>query len=155
PLLRISLMKLASRRHVLFLAMHHIVSDGVSLGVLTQEFIQLYQSIHKGKPFSLPALRIHYRDFTSWQNRLLESKAVSVHRNYWHQKLSGEIPVLNLPTDFPRPAVQTFNGKELAFILNPERTRALLTFSRRQGVTLFMTLIATVKVLLHRYTGQR
>ena len=92
PLLRVSLMKLASRRHVLFLGMHHIVSDGVSLGVLTREFIELYQSIHKGEPVALPALRIQYRDFARWQNRLLESPAVSVHRNYWHEKLSGKSP---------------------------------------------------------------
>ena len=155
PLLRVSLMKLASRRHVLFLGMHHIVSDGVSLGVLAREFIELYQSIHKGEPVALPALRIQYRDFARWQNQLLESRAVLVHQNYWHEKLSGEIPVLNLPTDFPRPSVQTFNGKELAFILNPERTRALVAFSRRQGATLFMTLVAMLKVLLYRYTGQR
>ena len=82
------------------------------------------------------------------------SEAAAVHRDYWHQKLSGELPVLNLPTDLSRPPIKTYNGQTLAFNLWAKRTKALQSFCRRQNVTLFMTLVAVVKVLLHRYTDQ-
>ena len=154
PLVRVTLVKLDDKLHVMLFTIHHIVSDGVSISVLTREFGQLYESIHKGTPDPLSPLRIQYRDYASWQNHLLESKAMAVHSNYWREKLSGKIPVLDLPTDFPRPSVQTFNGRELSFNLDSERLNGLLEFSRGQTASLFMTLLALVKVLLYRYTGQ-
>src|SRR5262245_58208659 len=155
PLIRCSLLKLAPGRHVLLSNMHHIISDGWSIAVLEREFVTLYQSFRKAQSVSLPPLRIQYRDFACWQNRLLESPAVASHRDYWLEKLSGQIPALNLPTDFPRPAVKTFNGKTFSFALTAAQSTALLAFSRRKNVTLFMTLAALLKVLLHRYSDQQ
>ena len=154
PLVRVTLVKLDDKLHVMLFTIHHIVSDGVSISVLTREFGQLYESIHKGTPDPLSPLRIQYRDYASWQNHLLESKAMAVHSSYWREKLSGKIPVLDLPTDFLRPSVQTFNGRELSFNLDLDRLNGLLEFSRGQTASLFMTLLALVKVLLYRYTGQ-
>jgi amino acid adenylation domain-containing protein len=155
PLIRMSLLKLAQKRHVLLSNMHHIISDGWSIAVLEREFVGLYQSFQKGQDLPLPPLRIQYRDYAAWQNRSLESNAVAPHRDYWLEKLAGEIPVLNLPTDFPRPAVKTFNGKTFSFNLNAAQSRALLAFSRRNNATLFMTLMALLKTLLYRYTDQQ
>ena len=155
PLIRFSLLKLAPDRHVLLSNMHHIISDGWSIAVLEREFVTLYHSFHKAQPSSLPPLRIQYRDFACWQNSLLESHAVASHRDYWLEKLSGQIPALNLPADFPRPAVKTFNGKTFSFSFTAAQSRALLAFARQKNVTLFMTLAALLNVLLHRYSGQQ
>jgi amino acid adenylation domain-containing protein len=153
PLLRVLLIKLAQKQHVLMVTMHHIISDGWSLSVLVREFGMIYRALHKGQQLSLPALPVQYRDYASWQNQLLERETVAFHRQYWHQKLSGKIPVLNLPADFPRPVEQTFNGKIIAFSLDKFLTDRLLSFSHQQNTTLFMTLVAAVKALLYRYTG--
>ncbi|MDM8550514.1 amino acid adenylation domain-containing protein, partial [Desulfobacterales bacterium HSG2] len=102
----------------------------------------------------LRPLPIQYRDYAVWQRNLLESDEIGIHRAYWREKLSGEIPVLDFPGDYPRPPVQTFNGKTLFFTLSQEQTRNFGELARKQGVSLFMTLLATVKVLFFRYTGQ-
>jgi hypothetical protein len=154
PLIRLSLLKLAEERHVLLFNMHHIISDDWSMTVLVREFVHLYECINKPEAGSLPSLSIQYRDYAIWQKRLLKSDAAAVHRDYWHQKLSGELPVLNLPTDLSRPLIKTYNGRTLAFNLGAKQTKALQSFCRRQNVSLFMTLVAVVKVLLHRYTDQ-
>lgn len=154
PLLRISLLKLADKQHVLFIGMHHIISDGWSLSLIFREFSKTYNAIHKGKHHSLPILGIHYKDYAGWQNRLLESEAMAVHRDYWLNKLSDEIPILDLPTDFPRPPIQTFNGDIVSITLSSEQTKKLKAFNLTQGVSLFMTLVASIKVLLYHYTGQ-
>jgi amino acid adenylation domain-containing protein len=156
PLVRLSLLKLGPTRHVLLFNMHHIISDGWSMDVLVREFVQLYKAIHQGeKPSLLAPLSIQYRDYAIWQNNLLTGDSVAQSQRYWHNKLSGHIPVLNLPTDFPRPSVKTFNGKKLLFIMDKEQTQTLLTFSLQHRVSLFMTLVSHVKVLLYRYTGQK
>jgi acyl transferase domain-containing protein/NADPH:quinone reductase-like Zn-dependent oxidoreductase/acyl carrier protein len=154
PLLIISLLKLAESQHVMFLNMHHIISDGWSLSLILQELSKIYEAIHLGKHHSLPELHIHYKDYVSWQKRLFESEAMAGHRDYWLNKLSGEIPVLNLPTDFPRPPIQTFNGDRVSITLYSEQTKMLKTFNKAQGVSLFMTILASVKALLYYYTGQ-
>jgi len=155
PLLRAGLLKLGKQRHVLLLTVHHSVCDGVSIALLEHELAVLYRACKQGEADPLPPLRIHYRDFAHWQNRLLESPAIAPQRAYWLDRLSGELPVLNLPLDFPRPPLQTFNGRELAFVLDSERTQALATLARRQNASLFIVLLAVLKTLLHRYTGQR
>jgi amino acid adenylation domain-containing protein/non-ribosomal peptide synthase protein (TIGR01720 family) len=154
PLFRVSLLKIAEDQHVMIFNLHHIISDGWSMGVLMGEFCRLYDAFARGQENPLPELRIQYRDYAVWQNRMLESEHIGEHQRYWHEKFLGEIPVLNLPTDFPRPAVQTFSGNTIALSFSVEQTEGLRTFSREKGVTLFMTLLATVKVLLYRYTGQ-
>ena len=154
PLIRFSLLKLAPDRHVLLSNMHHIISDGWSIAVLEREFITLYHAFLQGQYLALPPLRIQYRDFACWQNSLLESHDAAPHRDYWLENLSGQIPALNLPADFPRPAVKTFNGKTFSFSLSPAQSSALIAFSRQHNVTLFMTLAALLNVLLQRYSGQ-
>ncbi len=153
PLIRMSLLKLADNQFALLFNMHHIISDGWSLEVLAREFLQLYTDFRQSKTPSLPPLRIQYRDYAFWQNNLLQRDTVSVHRDYWHEKLAGEIPVLNLPTDFPRPPVKTYNGKQY-YRLTTVPMSALQNFSRQHNVSLFMTLVALVKVLFYRYTEQ-
>ena len=155
PLLRTSLLKLAEQRHVLLFTIHHIIADGVSLGVLSRDLSQLYQSAHTGQPDGLPELTFGYPAYAIWQNRLLGSQQIAVHRQYWHHKLAGELPVLNLPTDFLRPPVQTFNGEELSFTLDAAQQEALLEFCHLRNASLFIGLLTTLKVLLYAYTGQQ
>ncbi|MDM8560647.1 non-ribosomal peptide synthase/polyketide synthase [Candidatus Parabeggiatoa sp. HSG14] len=154
PLIRMSLLKLADNQFALLSNMHHIISDGWSLDVLSREFLQLYVAFCQNQDHSLPDLRIHYRDYAHWQNNLLQSDTVTVHQNYWHEKLAGEMPVLNLPTDFPRPPVKTYNGKKLSCLLATPLPD-LQNFNRQHNVSLFMTLVALVNVLFYRYTEQK
>ena len=106
PLLHVKLVKIAETRHALLLTLHHIICDGVSIGVLNQEIAQLYAGIR------LAPLPIQYKDYAHWQNNWLASAEAEPQRQYWLTQLGGELPVLHLPSDFPRPAVQTFNGRE-------------------------------------------
>lgn len=154
PLLRVVLIRLAERRHVLLFTMHHIVSDGWSIGLILRQLIQHYMTVKQGTPTPVAPLAIHYRDYAHWQNRWLESDAAASQRQYWLSRFEGEAPVLNLPTDYPRPSVQTFNGDELPFEIGVERTLRLNAFCRERNASLFMMLLALVKVLLYRYTGQ-
>ncbi|MBV8487604.1 MAG: hypothetical protein JO161_04945, partial [Planctomycetaceae bacterium] len=151
---RALLLKLGDDRHVLLLNMHHIISDDWSMDVLVREFVQLYAARSRGETLTLPPLSIQYRDYACWQNDYLRSDAAAVHRAYWNEKLAGELPTLDLATDLPRPPVKTYAGQSLAFRLDAERTAALGALGRENNASLFMTLVALVKVLLHRYTGQ-
>jgi amino acid adenylation domain-containing protein len=155
PLLRASLLKLAERRHVLLLTVHHIVCDGVSIALLGRDLGELYGAARAGRPPALAPLPIQYRDFAYWQNRLLRSGAARRLRDYWLDKLGGALPMLDLPLDFPRPPLQTFRGEELTFTLDAARSRALAALAHRRRASLFIALLALVKVLLHRYGGQR
>jgi len=154
PLLRVKLLRLDEAEHVLFLTMHHIVSDGWSLGVLMRELAVLYEGFSTRKPVSLPELPIQYADFALWQREWLSGEVLESNLAYWKQQLGGELPILELPTDRPRPPVQTYRGARQSFELSKDLTDALKVLSRREGVTLFMTLLAAFKVLLYRYTGQ-
>ncbi len=154
PLFRVSLLKLSDTRHVLVFNIHHIVSDIWSMNILAREFCVIYDAFRNGRDNPLQPLRIHYKDYAAWQNRLLESEDITVHQQYWHEKLSGEIPALNLPTDLPRPQVRTFEGRTLGFLLSSDQAEQLRAFAREKGITLFITLLAALKVLLYRYTGQ-
>ncbi len=154
PLLRIFLLKLSEMQHVMSFTIHHIISDGWSIDIMMQEFGQLYNLLYRGEEVSLPPLRIQYRDYIHWQDRLLVSEAMALHWKYWHEKLSGEIPVLDLPTDFPRPSMPTFNGDAVSMSLSPEQTEKLNLFSKTQKTSRFVTLLAMLKVLFYCYTGQ-
>ena len=154
PLLRAGLIRLQPLEHVLLFTMHHIVSDAWSIGVLVQELIELYQAYSAGKPSRLPALPVQYPDFAHWQREWLQGEVLENHLSYWKQQLGGHLPDLRLPTDRPRPAVQSFRGATRSFSLSKELSDAVNALSRREGSTLFMTLLAAFKTLLHRYTGQ-
>jgi hypothetical protein len=154
PLFRALLIKLSPTRHVFILTMHHIIADGWSLGILMTELSALYSSYQKGTEPSLPPLPIHYQDFVAWQSRRLASEALAEDRNYWLNELSGNLPALELGTDYPRPKVRTFNGEVVHFTIEKNLTRLLYLFSRDYDATLFMTLLSGLYALFYRYTGQ-
>jgi amino acid adenylation domain-containing protein len=154
PLVRVNLLRLGEREHVLLLCIHHIVSDGWSSRVLISELVTLYDSFASGRPSPLPELGIQYADFARWQREWLQGDVLQTQIDYWRRQLSGAPAVLELPTDRPRPAVQSFRGARQSLALTKELADALQAMSRREGVTLFMTLLAAFKVLLGRYTGQ-
>ncbi|WP_437733786.1 amino acid adenylation domain-containing protein [Sorangium sp. So ce1335] len=153
PLLRAELLRLEEQEHVLLLTMHHIISDGWSVGVLLKELAALYPAFRRGEPSPLSALPIQYGDFAVWQRRWLEGEAREEQLAYWKRHLSGAPPYLELPTDRPRPAMQRFRGATLSFQVSGELTAALARLSRRASVTPFMTLLAGFQVLLGRYAG--
>ncbi|MHC0067443.1 SDR family NAD(P)-dependent oxidoreductase [Nostoc sp. UIC 10890] len=154
PLIRCSLLQLDAREYVLLLTMHHIVSDGWSMGIFSQELSTLYQAFSAGKPSPLAELPIQYADFAVWQRQWLSGKVLETQLNYWLSQLEGAPELLQLPTDRPRPTVQTFRGTTQSFSLNTDLKEKLQTLSRNSGTTLFMTLHAAFATLLYRYSGQ-
>ena len=158
PLIRASLIHSGDsgqkQRSVFLITMHHICSDGWSLVLLFEELSELYAAFSRGLQSPLKELPIQYADYAAWQREWLQGDVLEKQLEYWRVKLGGELPVLDLPTDRPRPAVQTYNGACMLLPLSEQHTAALETLSRREGATLFMTLLAAFKVLLYRYTGQ-
>jgi amino acid adenylation domain-containing protein len=153
PLVRAALLRLGEDDHVLLLTMHHIVSDGWSMGVLYQELSVLYEAFSKGNPSPLTDLPIQYADFGAWQREWLQGEVLESQLSYWKEQLGDVVP-LQLPSDRPRPAVQSFRGATQSIELSRELTGALKALSRKEGATLFMTLLAAFQTLLHRYSGQ-
>ncbi|HEX8189934.1 MAG TPA: amino acid adenylation domain-containing protein, partial [Pyrinomonadaceae bacterium] len=153
PLLRAALWRLEEEEHLALLVLHHIVSDGWSMGVLVRELGLLYEAFAQGRPSPLPELPIQYGDFAHWQRGWLQGPALEGHLAYWREQLDGAA-TLELPTDHPRPAVQTFRGARHDFLLDGELTAAVRDLSRQEGATLFMTLLAAFQTLLWRYTQQ-
>ncbi|NEO29118.1 MAG: amino acid adenylation domain-containing protein [Symploca sp. SIO3C6] len=154
-MLRACLLQLAPQEHILLLVMHHIASDGWSMGILWQEFGELYQAYLNGKPSPLPTLPIQYSDFAVWQKQWLSQEKQEKQLNYWKQKLAGANPLLELPTDYPRPPVQTYRGGSQSLQLSASLSTSLHQLAHRQGVTLYMTLLATFTTLLFRYSHQQ
>ena len=155
PLLRGKVIKLAEKEHILLLNMHHIVTDGWSLGVLTKELSSILQALRQGRSPELAPLPIQYVDYAVWQRRWLEeSGTLKRQLVYWQEKLAGGAESLDLATDYPRPSVQSLAGASHAFTLNAQLTGQLKSLSQRQGGTLYMILVAAFKALLYRYTGQ-
>ncbi|MDY7225116.1 non-ribosomal peptide synthetase [Hyalangium rubrum] len=154
PLLRALLLRLGAEEHRLVLSVHHIVSDGWSLGVLIQEVATLYGAVLSGQPAALAPLPFQYADFAQWQRSWLQGERLQQLLAYWKQQLIGAPDATDLPLDRPRPAVQSFKGELLLFTLSPRLTDSLRALSQRQGATLFMTLFSAFNVLLSRYTGQ-
>ncbi|NEP62084.1 MAG: non-ribosomal peptide synthetase, partial [Symploca sp. SIO2G7] len=154
PLLRVTLVHLDEGEYVALLTMHHIVSDVWSMGVLIQEFSTLYEAFSTGQPSPLPKLPIQYADFAAWQRHWLQDEILDTQLSYWQKQLSGKLPVLQLPTDSPRPRVQTFRGARQSFCFPKGLTEKLKALSHKEEVTLFMTLLAAFKILLYRYTFQ-
>jgi amino acid adenylation domain-containing protein len=154
PLLRVTLLKLEPQKHVLLINMHHIASDGWSMGVLIREFSSLYAAFCMGERSPLPELPIQYADFALWQKQWLSGDVLAAQLGYWKQKLAGAPPLLELPTDRPRPAVQTFKGGVELFQIDHNLLCQLKKLSQQSESTLFMTLLAGFVVLMSRYSGQ-
>ncbi|GCE28515.1 hypothetical protein KDA_39990 [Dictyobacter alpinus] len=154
PLLRGLLLRLASQEHVLLLSMDHSISDGWSMGILLREIRALYQAACDGQTPALPPLPVQYADFALWQRQLLSADYLAPHLHYWQQQL-GQLPTLQLPTDFPRPALQTFTGARQRVRLSSAQRAQLVALSQRSGSTLFMTLLSLFGLLLARYSGQQ
>ncbi len=154
PLLRFRLLRLGERSHVLILVMHHIVFDGRSINVFFNELAVLYEAFRNNQISPLPDLPVQYADFAAWQHQWLTGKFLEKQLNYWKQKLANAPALLKLPTDQPRPAVQTFRGAHHNFALPKKLSEALVALSKRKEVTLFTTLITAFQILLYRYSGQ-
>ncbi|MEH2342111.1 MAG: amino acid adenylation domain-containing protein [Nostoc sp.] len=153
-LLRAKLLRLSKQEHILLLTMHHIVSDGWSIGVMVRELATLYQAFCNGQPSPLPALPIQYVDFAVRQRQWLQGEVLETQISYWLKHLENAPKVLELPTDHPRPAIQTFRGATYLFKLSKELSASLNKLSQQQGSTLFMILLAGFQTLLWRYTGK-
>jgi amino acid adenylation domain-containing protein len=154
PLLRVQLLRLAEEEHVLLVTMHHIISDGWSLGIFFGELSRLYEATVKGEEARLDELRVQYADYAVWQRGWLKGEVLEEELSYWREQLKGAPSVLELPLDRPRPAVQGYRGAVESFSLSAELTQALKRLSRDEGATLFMTLLACFQLLLWRYSGQ-
>ncbi|MEM9137524.1 MAG: condensation domain-containing protein, partial [Cyanobacteria bacterium P01_F01_bin.42] len=151
PLIRCQLLHVGADEHVLGVALHHIIADYFSVQLMMREVALLYQTFLKDLPNPLDALSLQYVDFAHWQRK---SQTFEDQLEYWTKQLADLPPLLNLPTDFPRPAVQSFQGERQTFALASELSTALLNLAKQEQVTPFMLLLAALKVLLHRYTGQ-
>ncbi|QBG54733.1 non-ribosomal peptide synthetase [Bacillus amyloliquefaciens] len=148
PLVRTGLVKLAEHDHLLLFDMHHIISDGASVGVLIDELSRLYGGE------TLEPLRIHYKDYAVWQQTFIESEQYRKQEEHWLQELDGELPVLTLPADYSRPAVQTFEGDKLVFSLTEEQTSALRGLAKQTDSTMYMVLLASYSAFLSKLSGQ-
>jgi surfactin family lipopeptide synthetase A len=154
PLFRCRLVRLDVEDHLFLVTMHHVVSDGWSVGVFARELAALYEAFAAGRPSPLPELPVQYADYTVWQRDLLRGEILEQQLAYWKERLRGAPTLLELPSDRPRPPVQSFRGEHLTFALPRDLTERLEELSRREGATLFMTLMAAFKILLVRYSGQ-
>ncbi|MEH2381700.1 MAG: amino acid adenylation domain-containing protein [Nostoc sp.] len=154
PLLRTTLLWLDEEEYILLVVMHHIVTDEWSMGVFIEELSTLYQAFCAGVPSPLPELPIQYADFAVWQRQWLSESVLETQLNYWLAQLDGAPELLQLPTDRPRPSVQTYQGTTQSLTLNTDLTQKLQTLSQESGTTLFMTLLAAFATLLYRYSGQ-
>lgn len=153
PLLRAGLLQISSDHYVFYYNMHHIISDGWSMGLLINDVLKYYESYKVGTTPDLPELRIQYKDYASWQQKQLTKEENKIHKEYWIDKLSGGLPVLDLPTQKIRPQIKTYNGQTLNTYLSKDDTEKLLTFSKEYGGSLFMTLLALWNVLFYRYSA--
>ena len=153
PLIQATILHVAEQEHVLLLSMHHIVSDGWSIGILTHEITTLYESFEAGKPSPLPALPIQYADYVRWQRQWLQGEVREKQLMYWREQLAGVPTLLALPTDHPRPASQRYLGDIVTFQLSHKMRTSLQQLSKAEDVTLFMTLLTAFQVLIAFYSG--
>ncbi|MEI6083172.1 MAG: amino acid adenylation domain-containing protein [Verrucomicrobiota bacterium] len=154
PLFRARLLRIAPADHVLVVIMHHIISDGWSLDVFFRELPALYADFLAGRDVSLPPLTIQFADYSRWQRRHLQGAELKRHVDYWNHQLAGELPILELPTDFPRPPEQSYRGADCERQIDRELSEKIRQLSRDTESTLFMTILAAFQALLHRYSGQ-
>lgn len=154
PLLRCTLFDLGYENYILVNVFHHIIIDGWSKGILFKELSEFYQAFLSNSTVDLPELPIQYADFAVWQRQWLQGEILENQLNYWKKQLTGAPPLLELPTDKPRPATANFRGHSISFQIDSELTEKLKLLSQKSGVTLFMTLLAALNTLLFRYSGQ-
>ncbi|MCP5062018.1 MAG: amino acid adenylation domain-containing protein, partial [Ignavibacteriae bacterium] len=154
PLFRIKIIKLSDDDHVFLMTIHHIISDDWSTKVIVQELGVLYESYIKRMNPPIVELSIQYADYSIWQREWLKGKVLESHIDYWKNKLSGVPSLLELPTDYPRPKTQTFNGDFTSFKLSDEVSKQLSLLSKEEGATVFMVLLAAFKILLFKLSGQ-
>ncbi|MGP1160031.1 amino acid adenylation domain-containing protein [Serratia sp. CY48663] len=155
PLVRAALIRLADEEHLFLLTCHHIISDGWSTGILLRELGALYGALRRGDADPLPPLTLQYPDYAAWQRRYLTPERLAAQAQYWRETLIGAPALLTLPTDRPRPTVQSFSGGEVPIAIDAELTQALRQFSRQHGGTLFMTVLAAWSLVLARMAGQQ
>jgi hypothetical protein len=153
PLLRVRLLRMGREEHRLLFTMHHIITDGWSMGILVREFVALYRAYAKGEGTPLAELELQYADFAAWQ-REHQGQRQERDLEYWRGQLAG-LSVLELPTDYPRPTVASGRGRRSRVVLGEELVRKMEEFNRRQGVTMYMTLLAGYQMLLGRYSHQQ
>jgi amino acid adenylation domain-containing protein len=154
PLLRATLVQLEQQHYVLVLVMHHIITDGWSVSILLRELRVLYKAFSEGKRSPLQEFAIQYADFAHWQRAWLSGETLDRQLSYWRKQLEAVPAVLELPTDYPRPPVQSFRGSRVSRVLSPSLAEALRQVSKQEDVTLFMTLLAALQTLLYRYSHQ-
>jgi amino acid adenylation domain-containing protein len=154
PLWRTHLVRLGDEEYILLVVMHHIISDGWSMALFIQEIASLYEAFSAGRPSPLSELPLQYADYAIWQREWLRGEVLDAQLGYWKQRLGNELPVLELPTDRPRPPVQTFRGTHQTMTLSRRVAEKLKRLGQRHSATLFMTVLAAFKLLLYRYTGQ-
>jgi amino acid adenylation domain-containing protein len=155
PLLRVQLLRLSGDEHLLLLTLHHIIADGWSMSILTREVAALYRAFDAGESGSLPELPLQYADYAAWQREWLQGEALDEQLQYWREQLSDAPSLLELPTDRPRPPVQTQHGARRPIRFSASLSQQLEVLSRRESVTMFMTLLAAFQALLARYSGQQ
>ncbi len=148
PLLRVGLLQLAENRHLLVYDLPHIIADGISMGIMINDFVQLYEGTQ------LPPLRIQYKDYAQWQRELLTSEEFAIQEKFWREQFAGEVPILNLPTDYSRPKILNYRGSTYRFSLDQELVDRLSILERRFGVTRFMLLLTIYKIFLAKYSSQ-
>ncbi|HEX8903809.1 MAG TPA: condensation domain-containing protein, partial [Longimicrobiaceae bacterium] len=153
PLFRAALLRLGAEEHVLLLSMHHIVSDGWSLEVFFRELSALYTAYREGRESPLPELAVQYADYAVWQREHLRGEVLERHLSYWRERLAGAPELLELPTDHPRPAVQTYRGATVPVELSLALLERLQALGRSEGATLYMVLLGAFQVLLSKYSG--
>lgn len=154
PLLRFSLLQISDSDNIFYFNIHHIISDGWSIEVLSRDVLAYYEYYSAGVSLELPKLRIQYKDYASWQLANLETDEYKTHRDYWLSKFSENIPVIDLPTDKKRPLMRTYNGRHISTYLDKENSSLIRNYVDQNEGTLFMFLLASLKVLLYRYTGE-
>ncbi|KIO75561.1 hypothetical protein TH53_19940, partial [Pedobacter lusitanus] len=154
PLLKAGVIRTGEGEHILVFNMHHIISDGWSTEVMTDELVRLYQSKQNGQEAGLAPLAIQYKDYAHWQNRQLQEGRFAASASYWQSQFSGEIPVLDLPLDYKRGLIKTFKGNSISASLGAELSRDIQQLGQAEGMSVFMILLSLLKILLYRYTGQ-
>jgi amino acid adenylation domain-containing protein len=155
PVLRVGLLRLSSEEHIVMWTIHHIATDGWSMGILKRELGALYRAWVRGENSPLNEIQLQYGDYAIWQRRWFEGEERERQMSYWRRRLGGELPVLDLPTDRPRPAIQRYKGAAESLVLSPDLTQGLKQLARKQESTLYMTLLAAFNALLSRYSGQK
>ncbi|MCU0468154.1 MAG: amino acid adenylation domain-containing protein [Arcicella sp.] len=155
PLLRVNLYKVAHDTFIMSCSMHHIISDGWSIKILQDEVKMLYSAFVRKQPNPLMPLKLQFKDFAAWQSGLISNNALEVHKKYWQEQFSGELPVLEFPTEFQRPATKTFNSQLVKLKLSKTHWNTIRQISESKQVSKFMIMLSTVKVLLFRYSGQK